>query len=184
MKAFIFDTETTGLLKPDNTPLDQQPKIIEFYGVVIDTDDFSIIEEFETFIYPGELITDEITRITGIKNSDIRNAPNFEEVANQISELINMADLSVAHNLAFDNGMISNEFKRIDWNVPCTKNNLCTVEAWKAKYGNRISLGALYNKLFKASVKAHRAKSDVFALVRVFHELIEMGVIDLDIYSD
>ena len=33
MEIVLFDTETTGLLQPENSALNMQPKIIEFYGV-------------------------------------------------------------------------------------------------------------------------------------------------------
>ena len=36
MKAFIFDTETTGLVKNRTIKLDDQPEVIEFYGALVD----------------------------------------------------------------------------------------------------------------------------------------------------
>lgn len=183
MEIVIFDTETTGLLLPDNAPLEQQPKIIEFYGVRIN-EEFSILNEVETFINPGEPITPEITRITGIKDSDVAGAPVFNEVADQIFELFNGCDLSVAHNIAFDNGMLENEFQRIGKQRCQVKKDLCTVEQMTSQLGYRISLGAMYNKFFQKAFKAHRAKNDVQALVRCFHHMTETGVINLDFYKD
>ncbi len=51
MEFVVFDTETTGLLQPSNSPLSMQPKIIEFYGVRLNTD-FEILHEFNELIYP------------------------------------------------------------------------------------------------------------------------------------
>jgi DNA polymerase III epsilon subunit family exonuclease len=183
MKIIIFDTETTGLLLPDNSPLEVQPKIIEFYGVAIN-EEFEILSEVDTFIYPGEPISPEITKITGIKDSDVKYARDFGMVAQSIVELFKDADLAVAHNIAFDNGMLHNEFKRLNMEKPKARYDLCTVDVCKIEYGYRISLGALYNKIFKKAFKAHRAKNDVMALVRVFHDLTERGVIDLDFYKN
>ena len=42
--TIVFDTETTGLLKPEIVDLDQQPYIIEYYGAKIDKD-FNLIDE-------------------------------------------------------------------------------------------------------------------------------------------
>lgn len=183
MNIVFFDTETTGLLLPDNAPLELQPKIIEFYGVRID-EDFKILSEVDQLIYPGEEISKEIEQITGIKNSDLKGKPTFEDVVHKINELFKDADLSVAHNIGFDNGMLENEFKR----VCCIRNrsefDYCTVDSLIPYLGHRISLGALYKKLFNASFNAHRAKSDVFALVRIFHHLVETGVISLELYKN
>lgn len=183
MKIVIFDTETTGLLKPDNALLEQQPKIIEFYGVAIDRD-FNIVGEVNTFVNPDEPITPEITRITGIKDTDVDAAPTFPNVADDIFNLIDGANLLVAHNLAFDSGMLKNEFARCDKDIPVAKHNLCTVETTVAEYGRRYSLSALYFKLFGKYFTAHRAKNDVQALVCCFHNLSESGVINLDLYTD
>lgn len=183
MNIVFFDTETTGLLLPDNAPLNLQPKIIEFYGVRID-ENFKILAEVDHLIYPGEEISKEIEQITGIKNSDLKGKPEFEDVAHKINELFKDSDLSVAHNIGFDNGMLENEFKR----VCCIRNrsvfDYCTVDNLIPYLGHRISLGALYKKLFNASFTAHRAKSDVFALVRIYHHLLEIGVISNELYKN
>jgi len=178
MKTLIYDTETTGLLKPDDAPLEEQPSIIEFYGVLIN-EEFEILEEVNELIYPGVPISTEITRITGIKNSDLDGKPVFEEVAHKIVNIFSQADLVVAHNLAFDEAMVLNEFSRCSISFDCKYEKLCTVEALKQEYGFRVSLSALYKKLFNSFFKAHRAKDDVFALVKCFHHLTENGVIDL-----
>jgi DNA polymerase III alpha subunit (gram-positive type) len=74
MKALIFDTETTGLLPPSIARDNYQPRIIEFFGHIID-DDGSSIRELEFFCNPGIEISEEITSITGIKKSDVVDAP-------------------------------------------------------------------------------------------------------------
>jgi DNA polymerase III epsilon subunit-like protein len=179
MEIVIFDTETTGLLKPDNAPIEDQPKITEFYGVRIN-EDFEILSEVDTFINPGEPLTKEITRITGIKDSDVENAPVFGEVADKIDALFKGADLSIAHNIAFDNGMLRAEFARIAQIPVRAKRDLCTVDHLKSYYGHRINLSNLYFKMYGKYFKAHRAKSDVNALVACVHALREKGVINFD----
>jgi hypothetical protein len=42
----------------------------------------------------------------------------------------------------------------------------------------------VHTRLFGKMFPAHRAKSDVFALVRVLHKLREDGVIDLEFYKE
>ena len=183
MRIAVFDTETTGLLLPDNAPLEDQPKIIEFHMTVID-EEFNIIEQYDSMIDPGELVTEEITQITGIKNSDLEGKPLFADIADDIRAIMQDADISVAHNIAFDNGMVGNEFKRIDQEMPRAKYDICTVEVMREVTGRRISLTALHKQIFGSHFKAHRAKNDVFALIRIFHHLTETGVIKLDLYKD
>ena len=184
MEIVIFDTETTGLLLPDNAPLTDQPKIIEICAIRIN-EGFEILGEVNTFINPGELITKEITQITGITYSDVRDAPDFSEVADRIADIIGSADLAIAHNIAFDNGMLANEFKRIGGHAPRAKRDLCTVDHLRSYYGHRINLSNLYYKMYGKYFKAHRAKSDVNALIACVHKLIELEVINLDeFYTD
>jgi DNA polymerase III epsilon subunit-like protein len=179
----IFDTETTGLLKPCNAPLYEQPQIIEFYGVRL-SEDFKIISEVESYIKPTVPISKEITRITGIKESDVKLARSFAEVYPEILALFEGADIACAHNIDFDNGMLSAECSRLGRRVPKAARNLCTVRELLPEYGFRITLSALHKRLFGKMFPAHRAKSDVFALVRVLNKLMEDGVIDLEFYKE
>jgi hypothetical protein len=59
MKALIFDTETTGLLPPSIARDNYQPRIIEFFGHIID-DDGSSIRELEFFCNPGIEISENV----------------------------------------------------------------------------------------------------------------------------
>ncbi len=183
MEIVIFDTETTGLLKPDNAPLEEQPKIIEFYGVRIN-EEFEIVKEFETFINPGEPISEEITRITGIKDSDVAGSDTFGAYADKINELFIGADISVAHNIAFDNGMVSNEMKRVEMEFLKARHDICTVETMQDELGFRISLAKLYKRFYGKNFAAHRAKNDVQALVACFHYMIENNMVNLDKYRE
>lgn len=183
MKILIFDTETTGLLKPNNVILERQPKIIEFYGAVIN-ENFDLIYEHHHMIHSMEPLTPEITRITGISDADVKDAPSFGSVAAGIQRTFDDADLSIAHNISFDNGMVINEFKRIGSEFRRTKHELCTSELVKKLDGKRMSLGILHHRLVGQKFAAHRARDDVHALIRVIHKFVESGAIDFDIYKD
>lgn len=183
LEFVIFDTETTGLLQPMNSPLHVQPKIIEFYGVRLNQD-FEIIRTVNQLIYPEESITPEITRITGITDAMVSVKPTFSEVAVDIDRLFIGANLSVAHNISFDNGMLDVEFKRMGFDRPFARHDLCTVEATMCLKGFRMSLLRLHQHIFNSAFKAHRAEDDVHALVRIFHHLTETGVVNLEHYSN
>ena len=182
MQIVVFDTETTGLLLPDNSDLTMQPKIIEFYGVKLD-EDFNIIDEFNQMLDPGEPLSDVIVNITGIKDNMLKGKPAYGEVSAKLQEFFRDTDLSVAHNHGFDSGMMDVESKRVQHETPASRHQLCTVEATMGLTGHRLSLTRLHWMLLQQQFKAHRAKDDVYALVRCFHNLTESGVVKLDEYN-
>lgn len=171
----LFDTETTGLLKTDVNELEEQPYIIEFYACKID-DDFNLIDEYETFIKPPVPVTDNITKITGITQKDVDNAPTFIEVYPDIAEFFVGVNEMIAHNLSFDKNMIANELLRINKliNFPWPIKHTCTVEQSMGVEQRRLTLTRLHEYATgKPLQNAHRAKDDVFGLVRCYHWLME-----------
>ena len=182
MEIILFDTETTGLLQPENSPLMSQPKIIELYAVKIN-EEFEILGEINELIYPEEPITEFITGITGITNKMVEGKSIFKELTSEINDFWHSADLSVAHNHGFDSGMLDVEFKRLERLFHPARKQLCTVEATMGMTGHRLTLTRLHWMLMQQEFKAHRAKDDVHALVRCFHNLTESGVINLNEYN-
>ena len=67
MSILFFDTETTGLVKPDGTGLDLQPRIIELACMRTDLSG-KTQASFRTLIDPERRIPIEATRINGISN--------------------------------------------------------------------------------------------------------------------
>ena len=186
MEFVIYDTETTGLLKPNAVNTKEQPSIIEFYGCVVD-ENFEMLREFETFIKPPLPVSDEITRITGISNAMIENAPVFADVYDDLCTLFEGSRGLVAHNASFDVSMIANELIRLDKLIhfPWPKHHICTVEKSNHIRGHRLSLTKLHEMATgKPLENAHRAKVDVHGLVRCFHWLTEEGHVDLSSYEN
>ncbi len=87
-----LDIETTGLdyLKND---------IIEFAAVHFHHGEK--VAELNFFINPGRPIPEPITRLTGIRDEDVREAASFSEVLPKIREFVKEYPL-VAHNVDFD----------------------------------------------------------------------------------
>lgn len=170
MRTHVFDTETTGLLKPGVADLKQQPKIIEFAVAEIDAE-YNVVAKHSWLINPGEDITPEITKITGLTNDDLRGKPTFIEVLPEIEEAFMGIHRLVAHNLPFDMGMLTNELRRIgrEFAFPYPPNQVCTVQlASDMLYGRRARLIELYEKTMgKPLAQTHRAMDDVMALVEV-----------------
>ena len=79
--TFVFDTETTGLIKPKAMDIHEQPQIIEFYGMKVGhREDGTIekIDEIETYLKPAKEFDEAIiTKITGISNAMVASAQSF-----------------------------------------------------------------------------------------------------------
>lgn len=167
MKIVFFDTETTGLLKSDASEVDEQPYVIEFYGIAYD-EAFNKLCEFETFISAPIPLSKEITKITGISENDLAEAPSFISIFPRLCGLFLGSDTMVGHNLSFDTNMLGNELIRIDCltKFPWPMNHVCTIEKSMSILGHRLSLSKLYALSTDGlAFDAHRARSDVEAMV-------------------
>lgn len=179
-KYLLLDTETTGLVKPGLVPLNQQPHMIEFYGVLVN-DACEPIEELEFLCRPPVTISQEVIDITKITNEMVANEPPVGMWLPTLRTLLGKADAVVAHNLSFDYEIISNEFLRHDTDPDDVsriwpKIRICTVEQTEWMLGIRLNLETLHSELGLGTFKnAHRAKNDVQALLRCFKALKERG---------
>lgn len=99
----VVDLETTG------TSVSHGDRIIQVGCVLIQ--DNEIINHFETKINPRMSIPRPITQLTGIKNSDVRQAPLFEDVAGTLYSLLS-GTIFVAHNVNFDFPFLNAELER------------------------------------------------------------------------
>lgn len=171
----VFDTETTGLtLHPDADPT-KQPRCIEFGGVILSGETGEVKAERNWLIDPGEDITEEITKITGITTDQVRGQPSFQQRLPDIIEFFLMAGAVMAHNLPFDKAIIHGEFFRIFPGAPrdqspiwWPKRGLCTVGVYKESWGRNPRLIELYPAVLgKPLEQTHRALDDVKALVEI-----------------
>lgn len=177
MLALTFDTETTGLLTNRKLKLDEQPEVIEFYGCLIDLKTGELLKEYETLIKPKKEISAKITEITTLTNEQLKDAPAFAEVADNIISFIEEAPVTIAHNHSYDQDMLDIEAERIERVIKWPR-RLCTVEQTIHLKGYRLSLTKLHELLFKEPFAgAHRAKEDVQALVRCCQELVKRDVL-------
>ena len=165
----IFDTETTGLLKHPDAPLHKQPKIIEFGGVLLNREGFEIEEEVSILINPGEPLSVEIVKITGITDADLVDAVSFDQALPMLNRIFAEASAVVAHNLPFDRGIIQNELKRRGiTDFPWPGKEFCTAGAYREEWGYNPKLKELYAaKLGMPLEQKHRALDDAMAIVEI-----------------
>jgi DNA polymerase-3 subunit epsilon len=163
----IIDIETTG----NNS---KYGKITEL--AVYQHNGQYITNIYSTLINPGIDIPFYITRLTGIDNEMVKNAPKFHEVAKKIIELTS-GRVFVAHNVKFDYAFIKEEFNRLGYNF--NTKTLCTVQlAKKLLPGhNSYSLGKLCSDLGIEINGRHRASGDALATVKLFEILLKKNEI-------
>ena len=162
----VFDTETTGLPLHNKAPLDKQPHIIEFALACVEHG--GIISSFSTLIKPPVSISEEITKITGLTDADVADAPTFAEVLPSIQLAMDGLDILIAHNLPFDESMMKFELQRCGVQLVWPEQLVCTVQLYMDEYGKRVRMQELYElKLGKPLNQTHRAMDDVEALCEI-----------------
>lgn len=161
----ILDLETTGL-----SPINE--KIIEIAIYIHNGKE--IISEYSTLINPERNIPYNITRLTGITNEMVKDAPKFWEIAKDIIILTEGKSI-VAHNASFDFNFIRNEFKSLGYNFK--RDRLCTVKLSRKIIPNHksYSLGKLCKELGIKIDGRHRATGDAFATVKLFEHLLKIS---------
>lgn len=98
----IFDVETTGV-----DPV--RDRIVELAAVRVKCD--GELEHFSTLINPGRHIPESSSAIHNITDDMVKNAPFFEDIADDFHRFIANSTL-VAHNARFDLSFIQESFFR------------------------------------------------------------------------
>lgn len=153
MKFAVVDLETTG-------GLSNRDRVTEVGIVIIENG--QITESYQTLINPERSIPPQITRITGIDNNMVQDAPKFYEVAKDIV-LLTESCIFVAHNVGFDYGFLQAEFKRLGYTY--SRRKLCTVKLSRRLYPSLKSHGLSHLiKTFDLPMSnRHRALDDARA---------------------
>ena len=164
-----FDTETTGL-----SPF-QGDRVIEVAAVRFRLDPAGVVQErseHSWLINPGMPIPRQATEITGITDKDVARAPRFDDVAEEVFDLLKNA-ITVAHNYAFDLAFLTNEFLIADlcWPEPIAE--VDTLDLSHKHFGNARGhkLQDVCERLGVSLVGAHRATNDATACGECFVEL-------------
>lgn len=167
----IVDIETTG-------GMSARDRITEIAMVKVVNGE--IVDSYETLINPQRSIPTEITRITGITNDMVTDAPKFYEIAKRIVEFTEDS-VFVAHNVRFDYNFIREEFKSLGYTY--SRKVLCTVKlSRKAFPGLRsYSLGNLIEHFGIRVANRHRAMDDVLATYDVFKRILDGGKVESDL---
>ena len=131
-----------------------------------------ITDSFSSLVKPEMDIPLFITRLTGISNELVKNAPRFYEIARKIVE-ITAGRIFVAHNVHFDYKFVKEEYKRLGYDF--NRKTLCTVQlSRKLMPGYKsYSLGKICAEKGIEINGRHRAAGDAFATTKLFELLLK-----------
>jgi DNA polymerase-3 subunit epsilon len=168
-RVVAFDTETTGL-----RPFDGD-RVIEFGAVELAIDEqlaVTGVTHHQFMINPDMPIPREASRVSGITDDMVADAPPFAALAKTIRDLLTDGIL-IAHNFGFDMAFIRNELKRCGMAWPRTQAEVDTLPLSQRKMPELRShkLERVAEKLGVPLDNAHRASHDAEACGRVFVEL-------------
>jgi DNA polymerase-3 subunit epsilon len=154
----IFDLETTGV----NIAFD---RIVELSALKVHPGGE---EEWLTFrINPGIPISPEATRIHGITDADVANAPHFKDVARKVASFLEGCDLAGFNSMKFDIPILCEEFLRVNVDFNPARHRYVDVQVIFHKKEQR-TLSAAYKFYCDRELEnAHSAKADTAATYEI-----------------
>jgi len=159
----IVDIETTGGHAAANG-------ITEI--AIILHDGQQVTEKFHTLVHPHQKIPVYITALTGISNAMVASAPSFEDVAQQIYDILG-DHIFVAHNVNFDYSFVKHQLKAagFEFNNP----KLCTVRLGRKVFPGlpSYSLGNFCRSMDVVIEDRHRAMGDAAATAILFDKMLQ-----------
>ncbi len=165
------DIETTGL-NPDRNEI-IEIAAVRFNGRRVEA-------EWESLIRPRRAIPSEITRLTGISNNMVANAPMLSEVIQEFADFVG-DDPVLGHNVQFDLGFLRQKGVLLD-NYALDTYALAAVLLPTAGRYNLGALGQLLGIPFPAT---HRAMDDARVTHAIYHNLYQLALnLPLDLIAD
>jgi len=160
----IFDLETTGIDV-------SKDRIVEISVLRVDPDGKETW--FTRRVNPGRPIPERATAVHGITDEDVKDAPRFDEIADQVYALIKDAYLVGFNSNRFDLPMLVEELLRAGIDIDLRENKTIDVQVIFHKKEPR-NLSAAY-KFYTGNVleNAHSARADVRATWEILKAQVE-----------
>lgn len=187
MKYLVFDTETTGMVQwkaPDIDP--RQPKLVQV-GCILYDHEHNEIAALKTIVVPLAAIEPKAEETHGISFEMAQElGVSNNNVLEIFCDLVDVADIVVAHNMAFDAKVMRHAAHnaKIEGDIFEGKELRCTKEATtkilripnpkiRGQY-KWPSLQECMTYFFKEEIDgAHDAMVDVKACARVYQSLVD-----------
>ncbi len=162
-----LDVETTGLRPLVN-------RIIEVAAIRYRNG--REIDQFVSLVQPGKALPATIVNLTGIRDIDLEEAPEFREIADDMLAFLG-DDLIVGHNVGFDIAFVAGELKRL------SRPGLANPRFDTLTAANRLLPGLKRKSLDKLAAslgipegRNHRAYDDAKRTAQVALRLVETAV--------
>lgn len=161
----VVDVETTGTSPGDGARMTEI--------AVMQVEGGTLIREYATLLDPARPIPEWVSRLTGITDAMVEDAPAFEEVASEVRDLLE-GRIFVAHNVSFDWRFVSEEMRRASSLLPVGP-RLCTLRLARRALPqlDRRGLDALAEYYGVEVEDRHRAAGDARATVMILNRLLE-----------
>jgi DNA polymerase III subunit epsilon len=162
-KLVFVDLETTGA----RAGFDQ---IIEIG--IIRVENNTITKTYHSLINPERHLPPQISVLTGITAADLETAPTFQEIADEIYELLDDC-IFVAHNVRFDYSFLKSSFSRIG--LTYSSKHICTVKLSRQLFPRfkRHNLDSIIERFNFTCDNRHRAFDDAKVLVSFYQHIRE-----------
>jgi len=179
----FFDTETTGLVKNWNNPLDDRNPDLVQIGLTVCTDDGRSVFTYGSLVTPyyDHEIEQGALEAHGISREMCeKSGISIKDVTNIFCKCVSNCGLVVAHNIKFDKLILDKTLSSlIEWpEMYCTmleSTNVCKIQ--NARGYKWPKLSEAYEYFFHEKLKdAHDALTDVMACKRVYFEGLKNGV--------
>lgn len=154
----FLDLETTGI----NIVTD---RIVEIALIKVQADGKE--EEKTLRINPEQHIPEESSKIHGIYDEDVKDAPTFKEVAKSLARFIEGCDLGGFNSNRFDIPLLAEEFLRADIDIDLKKHKFIDVQAIFHKMEKRTLVAAYKFYCNQELIDAHSALADTKATYEV-----------------
>ena len=159
-----LDLETTGL-----DP--RCDKIIEIGAVKVRNGE--IVDTFQSFVNPGRLLPEKIIELTGICDSDLKDANSIDVVVPKFLEFAG-EDIFLGHSVMFDYSFMKRAVVNLDGKNKYEKLGIDTLKISRKHLASLESrrLSYLCN-YYGIEQKAHRALDDAIATHFLYQRLLQ-----------
>jgi len=163
-KLAFVDIETSGMRS-------QFDRVIEIGIVRVENN--QVVQTYNQLINPETHLPPEITYLTGITGKDLEGKPTFQEVKQNIFDIIEDC-VFVAHNVRFDYGFLKHEFSR--HNMQFSPKQCCTVKLSRKLFPTERhhNLDAVMQRLQLVCETRHRAFDDAHLLYQFYKKIQTM----------
>ena len=158
-----IDLETTGL-----NP--KRDRIIEIGAIRVEQG--QIVEEFSTFVDPGRKLEERITELTGIRDKDLEDAPQLDEVFPKLLEFMGELPL-LGHSILFDYSFLKKA--AVDRKLTFERSAVDTLQIARKYLPDLPHRNLEYLcRYYEIPHHAHRALEDAKATDQLFRKLTEL----------